>query len=187
MPNTISARALLRQACAIYDDPQLPFARAAAQTWRGGFASGAEWMRQILTHLRGRDVPTSPVPFQLLGVVKYGLATLGTLLFLAGVGVVGAWYLAGGLVLVFYAIEAQLVFLFPLAIDGSPDLFRTSRRWTRKAGGTVAVMIIVIQLAAMMIFGGFVGHGFVRSWALGCLAVVLWYEYLRHEAENALP
>jgi hypothetical protein len=66
-------------------------------------------------------------------------------------------------------------------------LFRTSRRWTRKAGGTVAVMIIVIQLAAVMIFGGFVGHGFVRSWALGCLAVVLWYEYLRHEAENALP
>jgi hypothetical protein len=40
----------------------------------------------------------------------------------------------------------------------------------------------VIPLAAVMLFGGVVGRGFVRSWCLGCLAVVVWYEDLRRAA-----
>ena len=75
-----------------------------------------------------------------------------------------------------------MVFLFPLALDGYSSLFRESRRWTIKAGGTVRVMLIVMRLALVMLFGGFLGGGFLRSWALGCLSVVLWYEQVKHAA-----
>ncbi len=40
-------------------------------------------------------------------------------------------------------------------------------------------MRVVLTLAAVMLLGGFVRHGFVRSWCLGCLAICLWYEDLR--------
>jgi hypothetical protein len=43
-------------------------------------------------------------------------------------------------------------------------------------------MLIVMRLALVMLFGGFLGGGFVRSWALGCLSVVLWYEQVKHAA-----
>ena len=39
----------------------------------------------------------------------------------------------------------------------------------------------VLPLAAVMLFGGLIGKGFVRSWCLGCLAVCIWYEELRQE------
>ncbi|AKG24470.1 hypothetical protein IJ00_05565 [Calothrix sp. 336/3] len=75
-----------------------------------------------------------------------------------------------------------MVFLFPIAIDGYPHPFRESRKLTKKAGGTLAAMKVVMVLAAVMIFGGFCGQGFIRSWCLGCLAVVLWYEKLQQVA-----
>jgi hypothetical protein len=90
------------------------------------------------------------------------------------------WYpLVVGVVLVFYIVESQMVFLFPLALDGYTDPFRESRHYTSLAGGTFQVTATVIPLAVVMLFGGFAGRGFVRCWALGCLAVVLWYEDLR--------
>jgi len=46
-------------------------------------------------------------------------------------------------------------------------------------------MKTVLPLAAMMLLGGFVGRGFVRSWCLGCLAVLIWYERLRTAGSNA--
>ncbi|MEP6987616.1 MAG: hypothetical protein ABI970_18575, partial [Chloroflexota bacterium] len=61
-------------------------------------------------------------------------------------------------------------------------LFHESRSWTVKAGGTLNVMLIVMHLALVMLFGGFLGKGFVRSWALGCLSVVLWYEQVKQDA-----
>jgi hypothetical protein len=81
-----------------------------------------------------------------------------------------------GCVPIFYAIEAQFVFLFPLALDGERTPFRAAWAWTRRAGGTLAVMRVVLPLAAVMLFGGLLGRGFVRCWCLGCLAVCLWYE-----------
>src|SRR5262249_35884759 len=82
-------------------------------------------------------------------------------------------------ILVFYAVEAQMVFLFPLALDGSARPFRAARAWTRRAGGTLAVLRVVLPLAGVMLLGGMAGRGFVRCWCLGCLAVCLWYEDLR--------
>jgi hypothetical protein len=82
-------------------------------------------------------------------------------------------------VLAFYAFEAQMVFLIPLALDGAPRPLREARRWARRAGGTRAVVGVVLPLAAVMLLGGLAGRGFLRCWCLGCLAVCLWYEDLR--------
>jgi hypothetical protein len=171
---------LLSRARLIYDDPDLPFAQLAAREgWRSGFISGADWMRLAMSHARGTEIPLPNVPFQLLGTVKYGLCSLAALIYLLVVWSLHWYPLIIGVILVFYAVEAQMVFLFPLAIDSCPNLFPESRRWTLKAGGTVRVAATVLPLAVVMLFGGFVGQGFVRSWALGCLAIVLWYEDLR--------
>jgi predicted MPP superfamily phosphohydrolase len=82
----------------------------------------------------------------------------------------------------FYTVEAQMVFLFPLTLDGVERPLVASRAWTVRAGGTIAVMVVVLPLAVTMLGGGFVGRGFVRSWCLGCLAVCLWYEELRTDS-----
>jgi hypothetical protein len=177
----MQARELLTQAAAIYDDPHNTIATMAAnEGWQTIFASGAAWMRAVMAHVRGMPIPERDAPYNLFGFVKYGLASLGALLYLAAIMTQGWWVLLPGFILIFYAIEAQMVFLFPLVIDGHPQPFAVSRAWTQRAGGTLAVLIIVLQLAAVMLVGGWLGRGFVRSWALGCIAVVIWYEGLRH-------
>ena len=179
----ITARSLLAYAQALYDDPALPFAAAAEQeAWKSGFVSGAEWMRLVLEHLCGTKLQSVDADFQYLGIVKYALCAVGALLWIVLTLATGLWILIPLAAFVFYAIEAQMVFLFPLALDGHTSLFCDSRLWTIKAGGTFHVMLIVMRLALVMLFGGFLGGGFVRSWALGCLSVVLWYEQVKHAA-----
>jgi hypothetical protein len=187
MAERVTARDLLRQARQVYDDPHPALAHAASGAWRTGFASGGHWMALALGQLRGTPPPGSGHALNVLGCVKYGLASVAAL-----PGVVLALLLSQPLALLlcvplFYAVEAQMVFLFPLVLDGSEQPFRAARQWTRRAGGTLAVMAIVLPLAATMLFGGFVGQGFVRSWCLGCLAVCLWYETLRRAAGVSIP
>jgi hypothetical protein len=177
----MQVRKLLAQARMLYDDPQLPFARAATQEgWRTGFASGAEWMRLVMTHIRGANIPVVQAPYNTLGLFKYGLASLCALGYMTLTIWADWWLLLPGFILVFYAIEAQMVFLFPLVIDGCPQPLAESLAWTRRGGGTLRVMSTVMPVAAVMLLGGFVGGGFIRSWSLGCLAIVLWYEDLRN-------
>jgi len=178
------ARMLLGRARALYDDARLPFAdRAQREAWRRGFASAAEWLRAALAHVRGAPLPAMRSDVQRLGIVKYALCSAAAGPWLVAAAATGRWWLLTGAVLAFYAVEAQMVFLLPLALDGAHrHLLRESRRWTVRAGGTLAVMRTVIPLAAVMLFGGVVGRGFVRSWCLGCLAVVVWYEDLRRAA-----
>lgn len=173
------ARKLITRASTLYDDPLLPFARSAQDGWRGGFASGADWMRLVMQTLRNIPISCVTAPYNVLGIFKYGIAAICALIYGAIVIAAGWWILLPGCALVFYAVEAQMVFLFPLAIEGHAQPLRNSLRWTRRAGGTLPVMATVMQLAVVMLFGGFLGRGFVRSWALGCLSVVLWYEELR--------
>lgn len=171
---------LLSRARLLYDDLNLPFASLAAREgWRSGFISGAEWMRLVLAHIRGTKIPAVNTDFQWLGIVKYGLCSLAALTYLLIVLSLHWYLLTVGVVFVFYLVESQMVFLFPLALDGCPDPFRESQRYAALAGGTLRVVMTVFPLAVVMLFGGFAGQGFVRSWALGCLAVVLWYEDLR--------
>ena len=172
----VRVRDLLTRAALLYDAPESPFCAAAPAAACGGFASGAQWMRLALETVRGRPCISSAIHFQRLGLIKYGLA--------AGVALVwavAAWawqvlWLVPLAAVAFYAVEAQMVFLFPLALDGNASPFGAARRWTRRAGGTVAVMRVVVPLACVMLFGGLSGRGFLRCWCLGCLSVCLWYE-----------
>jgi hypothetical protein len=179
MAERLSAAVLLRRAALHFDAPESRLAELSRGIWRGGFASGGGWMRLALEHLRGQSLAGTTSDWNRLGLMKYGLASVAALAWL--VLTIGCQWplLSSFCVPVFYAVEAQMVFLFPLALDGSVRPFREARRWTRRAGGTLAVMAIVQTLAATMLFGGLLGRGFVRSWCLGCLAVCLWYEDLR--------
>jgi predicted MPP superfamily phosphohydrolase len=177
----VRARDLLTRAAEQYDDPGSPLRAAAAGAAVGGFASGAQWMRLALEILRDRPCPPTAFNYQLLGLIKYGLAAGVALMWAVATYAWHALWLVPLAAVVFYAVEAQMVFLFPLALDGSARPFVAARRWTRLAGGTVAVMRVVIPLACTMLFGGLAGYGFLRSWCLGCLAVCLWYEDLRND------
>jgi uncharacterized protein len=174
----VRARPLLTRAAQWYDAPASPLHAAAIGAAFGGFSAGAQWMRLAMETLRGRPCPVTTFNYQLLGMIKYGLAVAIAILWAVAAW---AWHVPWlGLlsVFVFYAVEAQMVFLFPVALDGNPQPIRTSRQWARRAGGTLAVMRVVMPLACTMLFGGLVGRGFLRSWCLGCLAVCLWYEDL---------
>ncbi len=178
----ITWRALLRRAAAVYDEPNGVLAQAAGPAVWGGFAAGAAWMRQAMEKLRGLPLgPPSPSAtyFQYLGVVKYAAATLAAVFCAVSAWSAGWPALAVFAVPIFYFVEAQGVFLFPLALDGEARPFRAARRRTVRAGGTLRVMAVVMPIAATMLFGGFVGRGFLRSWCLGCLAICVWYERLR--------
>lgn len=136
-------------------------------------------MRGCLETLRGQSCPPLAFNYQRLGLIKYGLASGAALLWTVAACVGHVPWLAPLAIVAFYAVEAQMVFLFPLALDGSVRPFGDARRWTRRAGGTFAIMRVVLPLAGTMLLGGLVGRGFLRSWCLGCLAVCLWYEDLR--------
>jgi predicted MPP superfamily phosphohydrolase len=145
-------------------------------------------MRLAMETLRGAPCPSTATNYQLLGLIKYVLA--GGIA-LASVVAAFTWHVPWLLPLAaiaFYAIEAQMVFLFPLALDGSDRPFRAAWRWTRRSGGTITVMQVVLPLACTMLFGGLAGRGFLRCWCLGCLAVCLWYEDIRTDLprENGL-
>jgi predicted MPP superfamily phosphohydrolase len=169
----------LAQAAEWYDAAGSPLPAAASGAAFGGFAAGAQWMRLALETVRGRPCAPTTINYHRLGLLKYGLAGAAAVLW-----GVAAWagrvpWLIPLAVIAFYAVEAQMVFLFPLALDGSDRPSADARRWTRGAGGTIAVMRVVLPLVCVMLFGGFAGRGFVRSWCLGCLAVCIWYEDLR--------
>lgn len=136
-------------------------------------------MRLGLETLRGRSCPPSAFNYQRLGLIKYGFASGAALLWAAAAFAVHLPWLAPLAIVAFYAVEAQMVFLFPLALDGDARPFAAARRWTRRAGGTLTVMRVVLPLACTMFLGGLIGRGFLRCWCLGCLAVCLWYEDLR--------
>jgi len=182
MAETVRPGELLRQAAEVFAAPG-GLAESARLAWRSGFRSGGSWMGQALESLRGSPLPGPAHDLNVLGLLKYGLACGGALFWVLLAFWLSFPLLAVLAVLVFYVIEAQMVFLFPLALDGETRPFLAARRWTRHAGGTFAVMAVVLPLAGTMLFGGFLGQGFVRSWCLGCLAVCLWYERLRRNLQ----
>ncbi len=174
-----SAEALLKQAAAIYDaDPELRRAARAVAREGAGFTGGGRWMALALGKLRGVAAPTPEIPWERWGFFKYGLCTLACAPVLALCVATGQWAWALLMVVAFYAIEAQMVFLFPVLLDQAPEPLSRAREHTVRAGGTWRVMRTVWVLAAVMIFGGLAGRGFVRSWCLGCLAVAIWYELI---------
>jgi len=177
--DAMDSKRLLIHARGLYDDPATGLAAVAPMAWRGGFASGAEWMRLVLEQLRHQPVTPVNVRFQRLGLIKYGLSLTGLAACAVIAWIANAWLIALLGLPVFYAIEVQFVFLFPAALDQPKRAFLTNRHCVVRAGSTLHRMATVIPLAATMLGGGFAGRGFVRSWALGCLAIVIWYERLQ--------
>ena len=130
-------------------------------------------MQLALAHLRHEPLPP-PVPgLNSLGVVKYGLASAAALLTATGIVLSGLpWPLLALCGLAFYAVEgAGWCSCSRWSSTASARPFRAARRWTVHAGGTLAVMSVVLPVAVVMLCGGLVRQGFVRSWCLGCLAV----------------
>src|SRR5262245_54788953 len=117
MADRIGARELLWRARDMYDAPDNLLASGAARAWRSLFHSGGLWMKAALEHVRGASMPGSARSLQTLGFVKYALASLGALAPVALGWQLGEPLFLLGCVPVFYAIEAQFVFLFPLALD----------------------------------------------------------------------
>ena len=133
-------------------------------------------MHTCLSKISGsQTIFPDSVNFNGLGMLKNGVATAVSF-FVWGIGV---YYKSLPLILlatfVFYLVEVQMVFLFPLLIDQNSRPFGTSRLLVVKGGGTIRAMSVVMPISAYMMLGGFFRRGFVRSWCVGCLAVLLWY------------
>lgn len=172
MSSFSNTRRRLVKAAELYDDPGTGL-RTSSQTiaWPT-FHQGALWMGRALATVRGCPLTIPGRSLEVYGWAKYGAAMC-----LASLASFQSGYASAlAFVLVFYAVEAQMVFLYPLLIDGHPAPLGQSLRLTRRAGGTLAVMAQVLPLAAVMLFGGLTGRGFRRCWCLGCLGVALWYE-----------
>lgn len=144
------------------------------------------WMHGSLALVRGTRC-TTPDRGELARLVtaKYALCLLAAAFPLALAMFLGAPWLAIAAPVAFYLVEAQFVFLLPVAADGSAHPWRDARRRTRAAGGTLRVTATVVPIALFMLLEGLAGRGIVRSWLTGCLAVVLWHERLRAEQESA--
>lgn len=193
------ASTLLARAARCYDEPRHGLAVAARTAARGGFAGGAEWMRHALGAIRGSP-PRGTARFTRLGVVKYALASGAALLLpalalpllaLPALAPVLQSPLAAALLLLlasgaFYAVESRFVFAFPCALEGDAAPLRASHRLLAQTTAPVAATIAVARIAATMVVGGLLGRGFLRSWAIGCLAVLLWYEEARAVACGAI-
>ena len=112
--------------------------------------------------------------FQRAGLLKYAAASLAALIPIAVAIAFSRWFLMLLAIPCFYAVEVQMLFLFPLMLDHHPHPLRQSLRLTRRIG-TLSAMATVLPIAAFMLSGEFVGQGIRRSWCVGCLAVCLWY------------
>lgn len=113
------------------------------------------------------------------GLIKYGVCS--SLALFAGILASLAHPIAGMLVapIVFYAVEAQSVFLFPEALLSQRAPWASSRRLTVSAGGTLRVMCQVLPLAVGMLTAGCLRAGWVRGWCTGCLAVLIWHRQVK--------
>jgi hypothetical protein len=184
MSEPFASVSLLRQAAKVYDAPGSPLPRAARASWSKRFTGGASWMRLAMAQIRGESPPERHLAAEAIGVTKYGFSTLAALPALYAAHATGSWPLVLAAIASFYAMEAQYVFAFPLAIDGAPHPLRNARAMTVRAGGTLAMMTTILPIASFMLLGGWFGQGFIRSWCMGCLAVVLLYETHRCEGSE---
>lgn len=171
------ASRLLSRARCLYDEHANGLAAAAATAGRAGFAGGAEWMRLALEVIRGRR-PDGVAAFHRLGFAKYAIAVVAaaTVVALPALWWPWAWLLA---IPAFYAFECRMVFAFPCALDGSVRPLRDSHAMVMAATSALSATLTVMRIAVEMLVGGVIGRGVVRSWCVGCLAVVLWYEEAR--------
>ncbi len=147
------------------------------------FTQGAHWMAHRLNELDDSKIAVVDpmVNFKVYGFGKYILCVLFfviSLLFSLKLNLL----LMPVSILVFYFVEVQLLFLFPLLIDQVERPILTSIRLTSEIGVFRAV-ITVIPIAFYMAWGLCNVKKPFKNWYIGCLAVVIWYQY---EVRNRL-
>ncbi len=145
------------------------------------FTRGAEWMLYCLNHIRNENT-TLPkgVAFEYYGWGKYLLCS-----FVALIPLFLSYWLVPLSILLFYLIEVQLLFLFPLLIDGSKNSFKSSWRLTRQIG-TFRAMIVVIPIAIYMLYGMCRRKDCLQHWYVGCLSILILYEEINTNEETSL-
>jgi hypothetical protein len=136
-------------------------------------------MGLALSELRGAPGVALPAGATRAGLLKYGAATAAgaaVLALLAPHSLAAAAPLA---ILAFYVVEGFGAFVFPALAAGIPSPFHESLASVKSSGGIAAVVPRILVIASVMLFGGFAGRGFLRSWCIGCLAMVLWHRAVR--------
>lgn len=156
------------------DHPRLLRAAGAVR----GFHDGARWMRLAINSLRDESVPFIKENLNLLGCRKYLACSIGATTWIAICVFLRLWSCIPIAVIVFYLFETRFVFVFPLRLD-QPANHLPHALLVRTSGGTMRIVWIIMAIAIVMVLGGVMGRGFVRSWCLGCGAVVIWYENAR--------
>ncbi|HWK08354.1 MAG TPA: hypothetical protein VNS58_32230 [Puia sp.] len=139
------------------------------------FSAGARWMSDRLNQLDGNHTPAfNPhINYTLYGSLKYGICLLGC-------GLSGWWLSKYSMlltplsILVFFLLEVNFLFLFPLLIDNSATPVRGSIRAVFKIG-ILKCVFTVIPIALFMVVGLFRKRETVRNWYIGCLAILIWY------------
>lgn len=160
----------------LHQHPELLTAARAVR----GFSGGAKWMHCAMSAVGWRMPPIgSSGKYEAMGWVKYGLCSILAVLTSAVTWVwVGPWYVPVGMVVAFYAVEAQMVFLFPEALLGRRTPWFSARGLTISAGGTLRVMGTVLPIAAGMLGAGWWRGKSREKWVQGCMAVILWHRHL---------
>lgn len=175
-------RELLHRSALLFDNHGNGLADSARRSVAGGFSSGGEWMGEALAVLRSEPTNLSKSRnFSSLGFWKYAICGFSGLGFFCLGCVFHVPLILSFLLFIvgFYAAEVQMLFLFPFVLDGSTSPFQDSSHLMRKTIGTQRAVIEVLPIAAFMLFGGLFGRGFLRSWTLGCISILLWYEEVR--------
>jgi hypothetical protein len=139
--------------------------------WKGG----ARWMYERLNELDGgfRRPFDAEINYAGYGRLKYGICLTG--FFWSG------WWLSTYeilyipfSVLIFYLLEVQFLFLFPLLIDQAKRPVWTGIREVLRIG-LIRCIMTVIPISIFMMTGLFIKGNRLRNWYIGCLAVLIWY------------
>jgi len=161
-------------ACKLYDSSEM-LQKESLHAYKGGFPSAVKWMRLALQILRSKEIPERNIPYSFLGFIKYGLAGFTFILYIIFIIHIKYYIFLPFAIVLFYGIEVQFLFLFPLAIDGiSKPIYHSLN--CKVKGGRFASIFGVIVIAIFMISGILPQKSFFRNWSVGCIAVLIWYE-----------
>lgn len=140
------------------------------------FTDGAKWMCKQLNELSNRKIEfNGAVNYTAYGFLKYSVSLLFFLLaafLFARIHVL----LVPLAALIFYLAEVHFLFLFPLLIDGVQHPLLESIKKTY-AIGLFRSMYTVFRVGLFMITGLLNITRPFRNWHVGCLAIIIWYQY----------
>lgn len=139
------------------------------------FDSGAKWMYAKMRQGIGKKEFNNQVNYNYYGFLKYGICLLGF-----GISIFLLWEINWMLVpfsiFVFYVLEVHFLFLFPLLIDAAKKPLSASIRLTYKIG-LLKCVFTVMAIGFFMVLGFLNIKHPLRNWYIGCLSIVIWYQY----------